>query len=191
MNEPQSGLWLAAVLRKHPALLISLLYVIASTIGMVFSWDYLRRFGINVFDYAQIGDFLLASLKEPATWALVAAAAALVIADNAFGRVWQRRERSRWMRWYGSYRYKMLNYVTAFVMVVIFISAYARHKANLTYAGSGKVIEYQLTNSNTRRSAIMLGTTAQFVFMFDATTQKVSVLPYESIRVITFPAPGD
>ena len=191
MSEQQNRSWLAGVLQKHPALLVSALYVAASTVGMLFSWDYLRRFGINVFDYAQIGDFLLASLKEPATWALVAIAAALVAADNAFSRVWQRKKHSRWTRWYGSSRYRVLNYVIAFVMVVIFIDAFAHHKANETYAGNGQVIEYQLTDSNTRRSAIMLGTTAQFAFMFDATTQKVSILPHESIKAITFLAPGD
>ena len=52
--------WIIGLLRKHPALLVSVVYVIASTIGMLYSWDFLRLFGINVFNYAQIGDFLLA-----------------------------------------------------------------------------------------------------------------------------------
>ncbi len=183
--------WLAAVLQQHPALLISALYVIASTIGMLFSWDYLRRFGINVFDFAQIGDFLLASLKEPMTWALVAVAGVLVYADNTFSRLWQRKERSRWTRWYGSSRYRVLNYIVAFVIVVIFIDGYARYKARQTFAGHGQIIEYQLVESNTRRSAHLLGTTAQFVFLFDASSRKVHVLPHESVKWISFPAPGE
>ena len=182
--------WLMEILRKHPALLISALYVIASTIGMLFSWDFLRRFDINVFHYAQIGDFLLASLKEPMTWALVAVAATLVAADNALSRIWQRQGRGNWTRWYGSQRYRVLNYVVAILMVVIFIDGYASYKARETYDGNGKVIEYQLTDSSTRRSATLLGTTGQFVFLFDATTQKVYVVPHESIRAISFPAPG-
>ena len=48
--------WIIDLLRKHPALLVSGLYVVASTIGMLYSWDYLRLFGINVFNYAQIGE---------------------------------------------------------------------------------------------------------------------------------------
>ena len=63
--------WVTALLREHPALLVSVVYVAASTIGMAYSWAFLRHFGINIFNYAQIGDFLLASLKEPSTWLLV------------------------------------------------------------------------------------------------------------------------
>ena len=191
MTEKNETPWLMAVLQQHPALLISALYVVASTIGMLFSWDYLRRFGINVFDYAQIGDFLLASLKEPMTWALVAVAGALVFVDNAFSRFWQRKERSGWTRWYGSSRYRVLNYVVAFLMVVIFIDGYAKYKARQTFAGSGQVVEYQLVESNTRRSASLLGTTAQFIFLFDASTRKVYVLPHESVKSISFLVPGD
>ncbi len=191
MTDEKERSWLAAVLLQHPALMISALYVLASTIGMLFSWSYLRRFGINVFNYAQIGDFLLASLKEPMTWALVAVAGALVFVDNAFSRIWQRKERSRWTRWYGSSRYRVLNYVAAFVIVVIFIDGYARYKARQTFAGNGQLIEYQLVESGTRRSANLLGTTAQFVFLFDATTRKVHVLPHESIKSISFLAPGE
>jgi hypothetical protein len=56
---------MAAVLREHPALLVSTFYLAASFVGMFYSRAFLRRFGINVFNYAQISDFLLASLKEP------------------------------------------------------------------------------------------------------------------------------
>ncbi|MDH3908826.1 MAG: hypothetical protein OEU83_07330, partial [Gammaproteobacteria bacterium] len=62
---------LLSFFREHPAVLVSALYVAASVVGMFYSWAYLRRFGINVFNYAQISDFLLASLREPFTWVLV------------------------------------------------------------------------------------------------------------------------
>lgn len=187
-TEPQSS-FLGMLLRRHPALLFSALYVIASTIGMVFSWDYLRRFGINVFNYAQIGDFLLASLKEPMTWGLVFLAVLMAVVDNAVSRRWQKRDRSAWTRWYGSPKYRLLNYVVALFMVVWFIDIYAGLKARHTYEGKGQVIQYQVGEET--RDAIMLGTTAQFIFLFDANTEKVFVHPHESIAEISFVAPGD
>lgn len=42
--------------------------------------------GINFFNYAQISDFLLASLKEPFTWVYVALGILLVLGDNAISR---------------------------------------------------------------------------------------------------------
>ena len=73
------------LLKEHPALLVSALYVGASTIGMFYSWAFLRHFGINVFNYAQISDFLLASLKEPFTWGWVAVALVLVSLQPCIG----------------------------------------------------------------------------------------------------------
>ena len=78
--------WLQNMVREHSALLLSGLYFVASLIGLVFSWDFLRFFNINVFRYAEISDFLLASLKEPYTWLLAVAAVALVLLDNALSR---------------------------------------------------------------------------------------------------------
>ena len=84
MDENETVLqWLRSVLREHPALLVSALYIASSVIGMFYAWAYLRLFGINVFNYAQISDFLLASLKEPFTWGLVVLAVLLVQSDNA------------------------------------------------------------------------------------------------------------
>lgn len=181
--------WFLGLLEKHPALLVSGLYLVASTIGMMFSWAFLREFGINVFDYAQIGDFLLASLKEPFTWALFALAFLLVVLDNAMGRRFQRKKRAAWIGWYGSERYRRLNYFVAVILVVMFLTIYADVKAKDVYDGNGRVVEYQLADSESSRSATFLGTTAQVVFLFDVQSQRVYVHPYESLVSISFIAP--
>lgn len=101
---------LKSLFKEHPALIVSALYIASSVIGMFYSWAFLRQFGINVFNYAQISDFLLASLKEPVTWALVLLAVVLVQLDNAASRRYGRREnRSRWLAWYGTPRYRSAN----------------------------------------------------------------------------------
>jgi len=87
---------LYSVFREHPALLVSAFYVAASSIGMFYFWDYLRRFGVNVFNYAQISDFLLASLKEPFTWGLVVIAVSLVMVDNAASRRVESKGPGKW-----------------------------------------------------------------------------------------------
>ena len=42
---PRTGLY--QLLREHPAMLVSMIYVLASAIGMLFSWAYLWHFGIK------------------------------------------------------------------------------------------------------------------------------------------------
>lgn len=189
MSDGEERFLIADLLRRHPALLLSTLYVVASTIGMLFSWDYLRRFGINVFNYAQIGDFLLASLKEPMTWGLVVLSVLLVSADNMMSRRWQKKERTVWTRWYGSRGYRAVNYLVALFMVIIFIHLYVVFKARDTYEGKGPMVE--VDTGDTRRTATLLGTTAQFVFLFDAKTQRVYIHPNEAIQEIVLMAPGD
>ena len=69
-NDPEQTSWIRHMLGEHPAFLVSGLYLVASLIGLVYSWTFLNAFGINVFRYAEMSDFLLASLKEPVTWVL-------------------------------------------------------------------------------------------------------------------------
>jgi len=187
MNEtPNSRL--ASVFREHPALLVSAFYVAASVIGMFYSWAYLRRFGINVFNYAQLSDFLLASLKEPFTWALVILAVSLVLLDNKSSLRVERRGPGKWWAWYGSPRYRFINNFAAILMVLAFIFAYANRQAIDTLAGEGKLVDVTLGESDTVKTATLLGTTGQFVFLYDSMIERVDIHPIESIHSISFQA---
>jgi hypothetical protein len=179
---------LAAVFRAHPALLVSAFYVAASAIGMFYSWAYLRRFGINVFNYAQISDFLLASLKEPFTWALVALAVVMVLLDNKSSRRVERRNPRKWIAWYGSPRYRYINNFAAVLMVLIFIFAFANRQANDTKAGEGKLVDVTFADDSKESVSMLLGTTGQFVFLYDADIERVHIHPLEAIHSISFQA---
>ena len=177
------------ILRDHPALVVSALYVAASIVGMFYSWAFLREFGINVFNYAQISDFLLVSLKEPFTWALVLLALLLVSADNASSRRVERRKVGRMLAWYGSPRYRMVNNFVAIVMVMLFIYIFASFRADTAREGDGKIVDVMFADSGAATTALLLGTTGQFVFLYDETTERVDIHPIENIHSISFRAP--
>jgi hypothetical protein len=187
-NPQSSPAWFSVLLREHPALLVSGMYVAASTIGMVYSWDFLRHFGINVFNFAQIGDFLLASLKEPFTWGIVFAAIALMFLDNAMSRGAQKKALPRWVRWYGSNVYRSINYLTAMLLILIFLHIYAGTQAEIVKSGKGEVVEIALADGSPPRKAVLLGTTAQFLFLYDATTRRVDIHPNENVQAISLTA---
>ncbi|MFQ6006082.1 MAG: hypothetical protein ACE5OQ_11325 [Woeseia sp.] len=172
------------VLREHPALFVSGVYVLASAIGMFYSWDFLRRFDINVFYYAEIGDFLLASLKELYAWALVFAAILLVSLDNAMSRRVEAKVTTRWFRWYGTRRYRSLNYLVALVLVVVFLDAYAISKARQIRAGEGEVVTVMLTDESPQKEQVLLGTTGRFVFLYDHNAQLVYIHPHENVLMM-------
>lgn len=178
----------AAVLREHPALLVSAFYLAASSIGMIYSWVYLGRFGINVFNYAQISDFLLASLKEPYTWALVFLAVSLVLIDNRSSMRVERKNPGKLWAWYGSPRYRFINNFAAVLMVLIFIFAYANRQANNTLEGNSKLVDVTFADSDEKQTFTLLGTTSQFVFLYDVEVRRVHIHPLEAIGEIAFQA---
>lgn len=185
MNETNKN-FVLAFFREHPALLVSAFYLAASVVGMFYSWAYLQHFGINVFNYAQISDFLLASLKEPFTWALVALAVVLVLIDNRSSRKVGRKNPRKWIAWYGSPRYRFINNFAAVLMVLVFIFAYANRQAIDTKAGEGKLVDVEFAEQGDAQTSILLGTTGQFVFLYDAPLDRVHIHPLESIHSISF-----
>lgn len=190
MSTANHRTWLDAVLRRHPALLVSLVYVTASAIGMFYSWDYLRRFGINVFHFAQISDFLLGSLKEPFTWLVVITASALVSLDSWYSRRCEARGAARWLRWYANPRYRSMNYLAVVVITLLFLDLLATVNARATMAGSGQRVEVRLADGSAARTVTLLGTTGQFLFLFDAATGRVTIHPHESVLSIDLAMPS-
>ena len=185
-DDPQVRLH--ALFREHPALIVSGFYVLASFVGMFWSWAYLRNFGINVFHYAQISDFLLASLKEPFTWVLVVLAYLMVQADNAYSRRVGQRGKTRWFAWYGSARYRFVNNVGVFALVGVFIFVYATLEAEDTRGGEGDKVDVVFEEGGATRTGTMLGTTGQFLVLYDPLTERVDIHPFEAVYSISFQA---
>ena len=177
---------LYGVFREHPALLVSALYVAASVVGMFWSWAYLRAFGINVFNYAQVTDFLIASLKEPFTWVLVVLAIVMVKADNAYSMRVEKRGKTRWFRWYGSPHYRFINNIGVVALIGVFIFVYATLEADETKAEGGRVVDVTFESGGVPRTATLLGTTGQFLFLYDPMTERVDIHPFENVHAVSF-----
>jgi len=52
-------------LLDNPTLALTLLYLYVTAVGMLYAAVLYGRFGINIFDYSEIPDFLLAAFKNP------------------------------------------------------------------------------------------------------------------------------
>ena len=156
---------LITILRDHLAVLVSALYVAASVIGMLWSWIFPQYFDVDFFDYAQVSDFLLASLKEPFTWVLVFAAVALVMADNALSRRFERKLKTKWLAWYASPRYRSANFLAAVLLVALFIFFYAAEEAKDVKNGEGQRVMVTLADVGTAEGPIFLATTGQFILL--------------------------
>jgi hypothetical protein len=84
--------------REHPAIAVTLLYFQVTTVGVVYSWALFRRFDINVFDYAEANDFLLAAFKDPLVFLMSMLTIILIVATQVLAivfRRWQVKRRPR------------------------------------------------------------------------------------------------
>src|SRR5262245_33080546 len=59
-----------AWLKDNPALGLTVVYLFASVVGLVFHFLFLKRFGFNVTEFSETSDFLMVVVREPLTVAL-------------------------------------------------------------------------------------------------------------------------
>jgi hypothetical protein len=83
---------------ENPTLVVTLLYLYATSIGIIYSAALYRRFGINIFDYSEVGDFILAAFKNPVAFVSVGVLAAMGLAivartRYAVRRIWREKFR--------------------------------------------------------------------------------------------------
>jgi len=190
MNDVNPTFWLRRMLVEHPGLFASGIYFVASLVGLIYSWAFLGAFGINVSRYAELSDFLLASLKQPFTWLLTLLAVALILMDNAMSLRVERRKPGRLFRWYGNERYRQINYLLASLMVIVFLFAYAKMNEQKIRKGKEETVSVYLTDASPAKQLVILGTTSKFVFLYDHTSERVDIHPIENILMISKPSPN-
>ena|SRR5215204_563364 len=79
----------------NPTLVLTLLYLYVTGIGMLYSALLYRRFGINIFDYSEIADFLLAAFKNPIALLVVVVQVALFLIARVVAGIWMAWIRTR------------------------------------------------------------------------------------------------
>ena len=74
------------------------------------------------------------------------------------------------------------------LMVLAFIFAFANKQANNTLDGEGKMVDVTFAESAEEQAFTLLGTTGQFVFLYDIDVRRVHIHPFEAVSEIAFQA---
>src|SRR5712692_7415446 len=77
-DAPLSGL--GKFFRESPAIAGTVLYLWVAGMGMIYSVTLFGEFGINIFDFAEPADFILAAFKEPFTMMMAIVTVAVIVA---------------------------------------------------------------------------------------------------------------
>ena len=205
MNEPNRSQlrreWIGRLLRDNPGLALTLGYIMASLVGLLFSWSLLHRFGLNIMDYTEVTDFLTAALREPLTFVVAGSAIPVVYLLRWLAgkeRVyWQRHPpNNKLLQRYcnmadQAYRDPLTEVFVFVAYAFLFISLYSDWKAEQIQAGHGHRVDVEIgwEDEAERLSRILVGGTTRFLFVYDVAGQRMEAIPHESVlRVLSIPA---
>ena len=185
---------LASLWANHPGLLITTAYLIITAIGLVYDAGFYAKFRINIAEYAETSDFLLAAARAPLIILLSLLPIPLLLVVGWFDR-WARRRFPRYgalsrrseAAMGGERRARLLSRgLFVVIYAVMFTLLYAERVAQDIKQGRGRRVEVELVDGKAGPGElpVLLGTTAKFVFLYYPTTRRTHVVPSENIARI-------
>ncbi len=204
-------------LRREPALVITMTYLLVAMAGIFYDYSFYRQFDIPVLSLSQISDFLGAGIQEPIAIVLVLSTFPLCWLFDRINIHGRRRRAAEGERlkalpkpsWWQQRRLAFIvgmnerrGYMRFLYVVIIvayawtFVSSYARHRAEGVRAGDALEVEVRMndgapleTPSGGRKPWLYLGAISQYVFVYDRDRGRARILPTNAIAAIE-PIPG-
>ena len=187
------GAWRHWLRTENLGLGLTLGYLFLTGLGMLHRALVFLRFRINVFDYAEPSDFLLAALRDPVLIIACVAPIPVVALYFRISYALQRRsKKSNW--WYGgearramAQRYRRPVYLfTAALWALAASLHYARSVSQDLRDGKGRRVHVDLiispgVSASDTMPQLLLGTTQKYVFLYDPQKQVTSVVPVSNI----------
>jgi hypothetical protein len=202
---PEKGLM--PLLKREPALLFTLAYLGVTVIGIWSSYWFYRHFRIPVVDYFQVGDFVVAGLREPVNL-LSFAAVMLLMALSYLPTYYEYRHpqqvdrirKTRWWwrlvfpissspfvqrKWYQPSPETMAIFVLLLVVALMTVS-HARDKARAIVEGGGHRVGVTLSGERLplQGEARLLGTSNGYIYLYWPENGRTEVIAQESISRI-------
>jgi hypothetical protein len=182
------------IIREHPTLMLTLLYLALTFVGVVHDFFFYLYFKINVLDYSETGDFLLAALRNPVAVLLAMLPIPLFVIVRRWGQTLRKRSRT-----YEKYQAQLdrmgLSTLAAraagaavfiIVYVVLFSELYAFAEAKRMHEGKGQRVAF-LRNDGiaSDEQPILLGTTGKFIFLYYPSRKATEIVPIDNTTALT------
>jgi hypothetical protein len=163
--------------------IISVSYISAVGIGMLFNFKKYDQFGINIFDYADVFDFLIAPFADGIIILFTIASVLMAYLLFRLDVFWERRFPTSYARmsfglhnkpWYSFYRY----ITTIFLGITyLYLSASVYGRMKTRSIKQQQEVSVVLTDNEVQKG-IMIGKTRDIVFLL--TKEKVKAIPISS-----------
>lgn len=177
---------------EHPTILLTLSYFLITIIGVIYSYFFYNEFGINIIQFADLSDFLLASILEPLTLLIfifiIGVATIFTLLD-----LWLRK---RFLA-YGDFTKKRLKSkytdpiaVTLVIGLWSIVVIKSLAVGNAAQIKTGEYDHYQVNMTDTsianmQTSFALLGSSSRYIYLYNHSLQKTFVIPIENISLLS------
>lgn len=182
---------LAAFLREHPTLALTAGYLGLIVVGMMYEFWLFWRFRISILYYAEAADFLLVPFREPLV--MIVAIAPIYLYRMYIGSAhWVSKKIAAGSTKQASpevqrfYR-KFMKVINALAMVLWSLAAtaeFAEFVSNRIRAGKRRSVRVVLVTGGEPIAGTVIGTTSQYVFVYDPKIDHTRIVPVENIAEI-------
>lgn len=179
------------LLREHPGLLLTAGYLVLTIIGLLYELWFFFYFRINILEYVETSDFLLAALRTPLVILLSLLPVPLAWLLFRLNH-WARQKYPR----YGAFDSRLENGLfgqsmagrlasrSLFVLIyaAFFTLLYAERVTDRIKAGHGREVRVELSSGAPFPSrTLLLGTTSKFVFLYLPEAKRTHIVPIENV----------
>jgi hypothetical protein len=180
----------ALVVRDHPTLMLTLVYLGLTFVGFIHDFFFYMYFKINILDFSETSDFLLAAIRNPLVILLAMLPVPVLLLYQSAIR------RSKWYKRYTAkhkntkWNSVPLRAVSAVLFILVYASLftqlYAFRDAARTKAGHGQRVSF-LRNDGVAsdEQPILLGTTGKFFFLYYPSRKATEIVPIDNAVALT------
>ena len=176
------------VFREHPTMLLTFCYFIITIIGVLYSYFFYKEFGINIIKFADLSDFLLASILEPKS---VVIFISLIVITSFF--YWLDYLLRKKYKGYGNllekkFKSKFTDPIGYVLILVVFTTYFVEHIAisNAKEVKSGETDDFLVRISDpgdhqVEKYLALLGSSSRYVYLFNKGKSEALVIPVENV----------
>jgi hypothetical protein len=182
---------IARIFAEQPGLVLTAGYLVLTALGLGYQFAYFHEFRVNILDFAEVSDFLLAALREPAVLLLALAPLPLLwligLLNQLLGKFFPR---------YHSYTKEtdtararaIIHPLFIVIYFFLFVLWYAEWKAGFVKRGQGNRVGVTLqatpAGGMPAGPALLLGKTSGFIFLYYVSERRTHVIPLENLARI-------
>lgn len=185
------------IITNHPGLAVFLVYSMVAIAGFIYLITFYSHFDLKVTVYLEIGDILVAGIKDPMVMLMVAGAFSMVL--FFWGMAYAQAPFSQWLD--KKFDKGILRFIPILVGVqsirsfwwsaaliltlyfYMFIGLHSKNKAeSIIDLKQDLVLVNSEATSGTSHEYSLLGTTINYVFLYNHQTKRPLILPLESIN---------